>query len=73
MTPLQKQEWIEAKVADILERLSRTDVVTENTCDYPNWDKVAHVLMPDVANKLRNRGVNVGVSVNWGVTDYVFV
>lgn len=71
MKPEDKQKWIDAKVNNIKTTLDVTNSTKISTCDHYNWDAIEHLLMPIVAQKLKDAGYQVQIKVLWGVTDYL--
>ena len=71
----QQETYIEEQAQKIIDGMVKRRVTTDTlaTCDYPNWDRQLHRVMPQIANKLRERGLTVTSSVNHGVTDWVFI
>jgi hypothetical protein len=70
----KKKLYVEGKANEILNEMIRREVTTDtlSTCDYSNWDRELHRNMPEIAEELRSKGLQVTSSVKFGVTDWTF-
>lgn len=55
----------------MLERGLTTD--TDTSCGSSGWDIERHNAMPEIIRELSKRRIKTTSSVNWGVTDYVYI
>lgn len=73
----KRKTYIKEQAQMIVDRMVKREVTTDTlaTCGKPGfgWDNELHNAMPEISRELSEMGVRTTSSVNWEVTDWVFM
>lgn len=72
LSPIEKKEQlINSLIGRIESQLTTSLIAQINTCDYSGWNREEHYYMPNVAQRLREKGYTVTSRVRFEVTEWV--
>ena len=75
MTTQEVKTDLQAKLQSVINSAckyaDKRGSTTLSTCNMSGWDNDIWNYQSQIIKAIRNRGYNVSVSVNWGVTDIV--
>ena len=63
------QEKLQNFVNNEAKYVERDGTTKFSTCDHRNWDQDIYNHLGAITTALRERGYDVSIKVNWGVTD----
>lgn len=66
-----KEKFLQELEGKIMYRLGDRLTCGFETCNESGWSREEYMYMPQVAQRLREKGFTVTSSVNWGVTDWI--